>query len=81
MGSLAVRKVSTAWSWVALEMSLPLTWRKKQAETHHHHQHFQLLGLSQLELEILKKTEGHLRHSFIDFQEEEEILIIQVWLT
>lgn len=28
MGSLAVRKASTAWSWVALETSLPLTWKK-----------------------------------------------------
>lgn len=32
MGSLAVRKASTAWSWVALERSLPLTWKKKQRE-------------------------------------------------
>lgn len=30
MGSLAVRKASTAWSWVALERSLPLTWIKKK---------------------------------------------------
>lgn len=32
MGSLAVRKASTACSWVALERSLPLTCRRKQRE-------------------------------------------------
>lgn len=33
MGSLAVRKASTAWSWVALERSLPLTWKTRQSDT------------------------------------------------
>lgn len=30
MGSLAMRKASTAWSWVALDRSFPFTWRKQR---------------------------------------------------
>lgn len=34
MGSLAVRKASTAWSWVALDRSLPLTWKEEERKSY-----------------------------------------------
>ena len=74
MGSLAVRKASTAWSWVALERSFPLTWIKKKKKKRGTNQWLWLRSLFGVLME--KREEGFFIHLVLWSVRLKRLLII-----